>query len=324
MSEVEGATNVLAQARAVPAVPSPLPGLSRHGWPWSHVCAGAASSVEQWPRISVVTPSLNQGAYLEAAMRSVLLQAYPHLEYIVLDGGSQDQSKQVIEHYASNLHYWRSEKDEGQSDAIARGLERASGDVLCWLNSDDLLLPGALSHVARLFTQYQGTRFVYGNRLVINAADEIISRHTWPRILTRYHWAMGQPMAQECCFWTRELYEQVGGLDRSRLFTMDHDLFYRMWRVAKFRKTPAVLGCWRTHDQTKNTRHQDVRQRELAATRSEFGLRKPGPLMARVINHLDRWQSARESRALPPLQLGVRVNELPEVQLRVSSDPRVI
>ncbi len=141
-------------------LPQPLGAPAPDGWPWSGPVASTAPQSANWPTISVVTPSFNQGQFLEAAMRSVLLQGYPNLEYIVLDGGSTDQSVPVIEHYASHLAHWHSAPDDGQSDAIARGFERASGDVLCWLNSDDLLLPGALWHVAEMFRQREPTHFV--------------------------------------------------------------------------------------------------------------------------------------------------------------------
>src|SRR6266699_3928213 len=102
-------------------------------------------------KISVVTPSFNQAIYLESTLRSVLEQDYPHVEHIVIDGGSTDGSVDILQRYASRLAFWRSEKDGGQAEAIAKGFQRATGDILCWLNSDDLFLPGALRAVAEVF-----------------------------------------------------------------------------------------------------------------------------------------------------------------------------
>jgi glycosyltransferase involved in cell wall biosynthesis len=244
----------------------------------------------QWPRITVVTPSFNQGAFLEATLRSVLDQQYPNLEYIVLDGGSTDDSVSIIERYSSRLVYWHSRPDGGQADAIASGFDMATGDILCWLNSDDVLLPGALSHVAAIFRDSPRTKFVYGNRLVIDEQGNVIGRHRWPHVLNRYHWALGQYLAQECAFWRRDLYEQVGGLDRQRFFIMDYDLFYRMWRVARFRKTSKFLGCIRVHPETKNARHQETREREMREARQTYALHEPTRITLALMSRFDRLQ----------------------------------
>ena len=250
------------------------------------------------PRISVVTPSFNQGAFLEAAMRSVLDQRYPNLEYLVLDGGSTDGSAEIIRRHESQLAYWHSRKDAGQADAIATGFAMATGEILCWLNSDDLFLPGALQFVGEFFRGHRRADFLYGNRVVIDRDGREIARHFWPWHLTRAHWALGQPLAQECCFWRRALYEQVGGIDRSRFFVMDYDLFFRMWRAGRFRKTSRFLGALRQHDETKNARSQDVRERELAEARARYGLRQPGWLGMRVLNRVDRLQRFWEKLTL--------------------------
>jgi glycosyltransferase involved in cell wall biosynthesis len=285
--------------------PLPCASTTGDGWPWV-AARGARTPAPAggWPRISVVTPSLDQAGYLEAALRSVLLQGYPNLEYIVLDGGSHDTSVAIIRRYEAHLAYWHSRPDDGQAAAVAEGLERANGEIACWLNSDDILLPGALRHVARLFAAHPRTSFVYGNRLLIDARGRVTGRHVWPRLLTRYHWAAGQPLAQECSFWRRELYRGVGGVDRSLFFTMDHDLFYRMWREAGMRKTSALLGCLRIHHESKNVRHQDVRLRELARARERYGLREAGPLLVRVLARLDRIQARAEQARLPAVVAG--------------------
>jgi glycosyltransferase involved in cell wall biosynthesis len=242
------------------------------------------------PRISVVTPSFNQAEFLEAAMRSVLDQDYPNLEYLVLDGGSTDGSADIIRRYAPRLAYWHSGKDAGQASAIAEGFEKSTGEILCWLNSDDFFLPGALRFVGEFFRDYRGVDFLYGNRVVIDREGREIGRHWWPWHLTRAHWALGQPLAQECCFWRRALYEKVGGIDRSKFFIMDYDLFFRMWRAGRFRKTSRYLGALRMHEETKNARSQDIRERELAEAKTRYGLRTPGYLGMRMLNRFDGLQ----------------------------------
>jgi len=271
----------------------PPPPAGRVGWPWVSLSeAGSIGGGEriQWPKISIVTPSFNQGRFLEQTLRSVLLQGYPNLEYVVLDGGSSDNSIEILERYAPHLAYWRSQPDAGQADAVASGFERATGEIFGYLNSDDILLPGALKHVARMFNLSKAG-VVYGNRLVIDEDGAVIGRHIWPYFLSRYHWARGQPMAQECTFWRKDVYRGVGGIDRSKFFILDYDLFYRMWMATPFRKTRAYLGAIRVHDETKSTRHDDVRHQEMAIAKAHYELREPGFLRVRIMNRLDRIQS---------------------------------
>lgn len=272
----------------------PAPPAGSRGWPWS--ATGEAPRPEgRLPRISVVIPSYNQGAFLEATLRSVLLQGYPDLEVLVIDGGSTDGSVEVIRRYEPRLTYWHSRRDEGQAAAIRAGLEMATGEVLCWLNSDDIYLPHALLRVGALFARGPATGFVYGNRLVIDRDGAVTGRHLFPRHLTRTHWALEQPLAQECCFWRREVYDRVGGIDPKLFFVMDYDLFFRMWRTARTRKTPEFLGCIREHAETKSARHQDVWRREFREAQERYGLRPPGWLARRVFNRLNRAQLVFEA-----------------------------
>src|SRR5258706_15191827 len=128
------------------------------------------------PRITIVTPSYNQAQYVDATIRSVLEQGYPNLEYIVVDGASTDGSAEVIRRHADRLAWWVSEKDGGQSAALAKGFARATGDVLAWLNSDDLYLPGTLATVARVFPPEPDVGFIYGSRVVIDPGGATLPR----------------------------------------------------------------------------------------------------------------------------------------------------
>jgi glycosyltransferase involved in cell wall biosynthesis len=253
----------------------------------------AGETGEDAPRISVVMPSFNQGRYLEAAIRSVLLQGYPDVELIVMDGGSTDESVLVIRQYEAWLASWQSQPDGGQAAAIRAGLERATGTICCWLNSDDLLLPGALWTVAGLFERRPRVDVVYGNRLVIDREGGMTGYHVFPQNLTRAHWALGQPLAQEACFWRKEAYDGVGGIDPSLFFIMDYDLLFRIWRKGRFLKTPEFLGGFRVHEEAKNTKHRDVLHREFAAAQDRFGLR---PIHSRLLNWFDRVQRLLEAR----------------------------
>jgi glycosyltransferase involved in cell wall biosynthesis len=224
------------------------------------------------PRISVVTPSFNQGRYLEAAIRSVLEQDYPNVEYLLMDGGSTDGSVDIIRAYAHRLAYWVSEPDGGQSAAIANGFGRATGDVLAWLNSDDIYLPGALSLVASEFDRSPSVDFVYGGRLIIDEHGQTIRSYDPPTLLHKYYFAFGQWIPQECAFWRRTLYDRVGGLDRTMGFSLDFSLFTRMWSQGRFRKLDAQLGALRSHAETKSRLLSDVMWREGAAIKEASGI----------------------------------------------------
>src|ERR1035437_1184692 len=132
--------------------------------------------MQEWPLITVVTPSFNQADNVERTIQSVLRQEYPALEYIIVDGGSSDGSVAIIRNYADRLHWWCSEPDEGQADAIAKGFARSGGEVLCWLNSDDILLPGALRAVGEYFRDHPLAEVVNGGAYCIDARDEPIRR----------------------------------------------------------------------------------------------------------------------------------------------------
>ena len=131
----------------------------------------------RWPRISIVTPSYNQGQFLEATIRSVLLQGYPDLEYIIIDGGSKDGSVDVIRKYEKWLRAWVSEKSDGQADAVRKGFDRATEDIAAYLNSDDMYLPGALRRVAARFGQEPAPDVVYGNLYRIDEFDGVFEEH---------------------------------------------------------------------------------------------------------------------------------------------------
>jgi len=148
----------------------PTPIVRESGWPWEAVRVDSpdATLAASAPRISVVTPSYNQGAYIERTLRSVLLQHYRNLEYIVIDGGSTDESVSVIKRYEAHLAYWVSEPDDGQADAINKGLRMATGEIVCWLNSDDFYFPGTLDIVASTLERNTGHVALIGDCLRVH------------------------------------------------------------------------------------------------------------------------------------------------------------
>lgn len=212
------------------------------------------SQLTKTPKISIVTPSFQQGGYIERTINSVLDQQYPNLEYFVQDGGSKDDTVSILKRYENKLAGWKSEKDSGQSQAINLGFSNATGEIMAWLNSDDILLPGALAIVADYFNKHPETDVVYGNRLLINENDMEIGRWILPGhdsdVLS---WVDYIP--QETMFWRRSIWDKVGGqINESFRFAMDWDLLVRFGEAdAKFVHTPHFLGAFRIHEQQKTS-----------------------------------------------------------------------
>ena len=204
------------------------------------------------PLISVVTPSYNQAPFLEDTLNSVAAQDYPRTEHIVIDGGSTDGSVDIIRRHAPRLSHWVSEKDRGQSHAINKGLTMARGDVLAWLNSDDTYLPGALRAVGDVFAQHPDVDLVYGDYVYTDVAGQPLRRrHVFAHISYEsllYHDYLGQPAV----FFRRSLFERVGPIDESLHYSMDWDLFLRMWPVCRPRHVAAVLATYRLDHAAKS------------------------------------------------------------------------
>jgi glycosyltransferase involved in cell wall biosynthesis len=237
-----------------------------------------------WPRISLVTPSFNQGAFIEETLRSVLDQGYPNLEYIVLDGGSTDGTLAVLDRYRDRLAYCVSEPDGGQTDALIKGLARATGEICGWLCSDDLLLPGSLERVAR---DCPKDGWLVGSARVLDAAGQgtvTVSHERYRRGDVLFN---SYILNQVSVFWGSALYRRVRGLDRSLYYCMDFDLWTQFEAVCAPRVVPDTLGAFRVHpdaktaagdrlwDEILRTRARSLRGRPLArvAHRAHWTLR---------------------------------------------------
>lgn len=243
-----------ANRRAVSAIRPRLGNLSQYApRPMTQV-ESLSTSAAAPARISIVTPSYGQGSYIERTLLSVLDQNYPNLEYVVQDGGSSDETVQVLEGYSDRLASWQSLRDNGQSDAINKGFSRTSGEIMAWLNSDDMLLPGSLARVEKAFRENPDVDVIYGNRLLIDENDMEIGRWIMPghdaRVLS---WADYIP--QETLFWRRRIWEKCGArIDDSFRFAMDWDLLVRFRDAgARFMHIPEFLGAFRIHEQQKTS-----------------------------------------------------------------------
>lgn len=254
-------------------IPPALPG--RTGWPWSadliHL-ANRTSVHKDVPKISIVTPSYNQGKFIEETIRSVLLQGYPNLEYIIIDGGSTDNTVEIIKKYKPWITYWVSEKDRGQCHAINKGFARATGDIFAWLCSDDVYAPGALHRVAENLGNKESAMLV-GDSIIThgpNTLEGTLDRRQPSFADMAYN---VKTFPQPSTFWTRDLWETAGTLREDLYFVMDYDLWLRMVpRAQSVKYVEELLSYQRTQpDQKSRTDHPRIA--EFARLRAEVGYR---------------------------------------------------
>jgi glycosyltransferase involved in cell wall biosynthesis len=207
-------------------------------------------SAATYPTISIVTPSYQHGRFLEWTLRSVLLQEYPKLEYVVMDGGSTDQTAEILARYSDRLAHAESAKDDGQADAVARGFQHTTGEIMAYLNSDDVLAPGALEFVAHFFDENPSVDVVYGHRVFMREDGVVDAYWILPphsnALMKRWDY-----IPQETCFWRRRIYDAVGGVDPSFQFALDYDLFVRFMERGRMQRVNRFLGGFRRHAAAK-------------------------------------------------------------------------
>lgn len=234
----------------------PSPPSNQRGWPWTEgyephpVFAG---DINIWPRVTIVTPSFNQGQFLEETIRSVLLQGYPNLEYIVIDGGSTDNSVDIIRKYEPWLSFWVSESDEGQADAINKGFAKSTGEFLGWINSDDYLYPGVIRRVVEVFQADSSVEMIYGNvdrgwpenknaGRLFGEQIEFIEMLRTIRV----------PIPQQGSLWRRSVIDRVGNLDPRWQVVLDQEFFIRVAEKCRIRYLPIAMGFFRLHENSKS------------------------------------------------------------------------
>ena len=223
-------------------------------------------------KISVVTPSFNHAEFLEETILSVLGQVYPDLEYMVIDGNSTDGTQEILERYTGQLAYVQSRPDRGQTDALIQGFGRATGEILAWLNSDDVYERHTLREVARWFMDNPDHRFIYGDATWVDRRGGVIGRKR-EMGFNRFVWLRTYNyIPQPSAFWRRDLYDEVGGLDPTFDLAMDSDLFARFSDRTQPRHVRRPWSRMRSYPDQKNVRLRTVSDEEDERIRCRYGV----------------------------------------------------
>jgi len=264
-----------------------------------------------YPSISVVIPSLNQGQFIEEAILSVLGQQYHKLEIIVIDGGSTDNTVEILKKYTNQISYWHSQKDKGQADAINQGMSLSSGDILCWLNSDDMYLPGTLLDVGRKFSgRTDQCHLIYGAAVALDQSDgKLWSGALTPGSFDASRLTYFDFIVQPSAFWTRKLWRSNGDLNTSYKYVLDWEWFIRASRITQFEYVPRFYAVYRYHSLHKTRRGEGERRREILDIVSKFSsdywinlyseVEKSYPQIKRKYEFLSLWRIPKRRSLLP-------------------------
>lgn len=260
-------------AFALSQLPSPPPYLK--GWPWNEGSSELPNTQNDklsGPLVSIVTPSFNQSRFIEATIRSVLLQGYPNLEYIIIDGASSDGSVEIIKKYADQLAYWESTKDKGQAHAINKGFAKASGEIFAWLNSDDILLPGAVNHIVQLYQQNPLAVAWVGGCHRIDSNGRLLNT-IMPKELQRdslADWGMNY-FYQPSCFFAAWAWQEIKSLEERWHYAFDVDLWLRLSLLGEFVSTPRILSAATIHKEAKTQAHRAKMYAEIMSIQIKHG-----------------------------------------------------
>ncbi len=273
------------------------------------------------PLVSVVMPSFNQRPFIRQAIESVIGQSYRNIELLILDGGSTDGSIELIQEYSALITYWRSAKDGGQAQALREGFERARGEIFCWLNTDDVLMPNAIQQVAQWFLANPSCGLLSGGAYRVRAdgtplpiiprAYTLGKRSSYRRMLFYGQDGVWQPAT----FWRADVYRATDGVDAALKYVMDRDLYLKMLRITKMGRLPLILAAFREHDQSKTTTMRETCLQENRLLNLKYGACKWGALPRLMVYGSYRFGSYYEKLYLMGLRAAgfVRLQNLCDV-----------
>lgn len=232
-----------------------------------------------FPTISIITPSYNQGKFLEKTIQSVFSQHYPNTEYIIIDGGSSDSSLSVIKKYEKDLSYWVSEKDRGQSHAFNKGLAKATGEIIGWINSDDIYLGRCLFQAARYFQDHPSVDIVFSDYWYIDGKDKFIKRRKEIPFLNGVYLWTGDCYHANCAgFFRKRVFEKIGRLDETIHFGMDYEFYLRAAKAGcTFGHQREYWGAYRLHGESKSVRSHHLQKQDALRIVSAY---KPATVSA--------------------------------------------
>lgn len=269
----------------------PPPPAGKTGWPWTEegsTLPGRMPDGSKWPRISIVTPSFNQAKYIEETLRSVLLQNYPNLEYLIIDGASTDESAEVIRKYQPFLDYFISEPDGGHADALNKGMQRATGSILAFINSDDFYLPGAFALVAQQFQGGEPADLIYGGCLLVDQTGREFIEHfgnisRLDEILDFSNvWSANREIIQPEAFWRRSIFEKTGAFNTKIPALFCYEYWCRMLMAgAIFRRLERTLACFRFQPAQRSQLEKDNSHEEYLTMVGPWLWDKSLPISAR-------------------------------------------
>jgi glycosyltransferase involved in cell wall biosynthesis len=263
----------------------PLPPEDKQGWPWDidNTIPERKPIDLDWPCLSIITPSYNQGEFIEETIRSVLLQGYPNLEYIIIDGGSTDNTLEIIKKYEPYISYWVSEPDQGQTDALNKGIQKITGEVFAWLNSDDFYVPHTFHLIGKAFRDHSFD-ICYGKCEFIDTEGKFL--FDWPYVdsLTLARVIADNLVPQPSCFLNAQAIKANGPLSQELQYSFDYEYWVRLlFNNAKIQSIPALFSKYRLHDQSKTQTSRLKFDAEMEMIHQNLLEKDSGPVVKQAI-----------------------------------------